>query len=337
MKLVKQLIYILVAAVLLGSIIILPSSAEMAEATPSQSPVYINGTQQRLDAYFINGHNYLKIRDIAYAFRGTSKQFQIAYNERTKQIDLTSHTGYTTVGFAMAASNLKRLSAATTDSNVYLDGKPLALKAYFINRTNYVKLRDLAAAIDFGVTYVPLTRAIEIDTSVGYTPDKPAPISASELGVTLIGDSIGVTMAPYLKSYYPKLNADAKVSRQFSEGLGIARNILQAGNMGQVVVIELGANGEIRESQLREMIEMMGSSRKLIFVNVQVPRAWCESDNAVLARVTAEYPNAVIADWYGASINTAVYFCNDGVHPTSAGAAAMAKMIADKIAEITAG
>jgi hypothetical protein len=332
---IRQLSYILTALLLLFSILILPSSAAAVTAVPTPSAVFVDGREMPFDAYFINGNNYFKIRDIAYALSGSAKQFQVTYDERTRQIDLTLNTAYTPEGDELTQSGQARSAAAyLTNSEVYLNGEKLSLIAYFVNDNNYVKLRDLAAVVDFGVTYNTASRAIVIDTSVGYTPDKPEETWPNDLNVTFIGDSIGIDIAPYLKQYFPNIYIDAKVSRQFSAAKGIVQGLMDSGELGPVVVIELGANGTISESHLRALIELIGSDRKVVFVNVQVPRSWCEGDNATLANVVPEYDNAIIADWYSASIHNSGYFYKDGVHPNATGSPILAKLIADAVMDV---
>lgn len=46
-------------------------------AYPSDMPVYINGVSADIKAYNINGNNYFMLRDIAAAFDGTQKQFDV--------------------------------------------------------------------------------------------------------------------------------------------------------------------------------------------------------------------------------------------------------------------
>ncbi len=53
----------------------------------------------------------------------------------------------------------------------FLNGSPVEVEAYVINGNNYLKLRDIAALVDFGVSYSEASRAVMIDTMVGYTPE----------------------------------------------------------------------------------------------------------------------------------------------------------------------
>ncbi len=59
--------------------------------------------------------------------------------------------------------------ANTWTGSILLNGKEIELTAYNIDGYNYFKLRDLASAINFGVTWNGNTNTIGIDTTVGYT------------------------------------------------------------------------------------------------------------------------------------------------------------------------
>ncbi|NMA25778.1 MAG: hypothetical protein GX936_08960 [Clostridiales bacterium] len=335
MMLARRCLRILVTAVLLISVAVIPASAAAVEAAPTTSTILVDGTEQKFEAYRINGNNYFRLRDVAYALRGTAKQFEAAYDPLNNRVVLTSNAAYTPIGGEMAISGLTGAVAAEPSSNeIYLDGVKVSLKAYVIRETNYVKLRDIAAAIDFGVRFIAETDTIEIDTSAGYTPDVPIITFPSDMDVTFIGDSIGIGITKELKKYFPRISVDAKVSRQFSEARSIVRRLIQESRLAQTVVIELGSNGTIRESHMRELIELIGSDRKIVFVNIQVPRSWCEGNNKTISKVCLDYVNTIIADWYGASIKNSSYFYTDGVHLRSAGVAALSKLIADAIVNI---
>lgn len=170
-------------------------------------------------------------------------------------------------------------------------------------------------------------------------PSKAAPLTEeatfpNRLGVVFIGDSIGVGLAPYLAHYFPNMYADAKPCRQFYQAKDIIKELLDAKKLPSTVVIELGTNGRVEEEDVRALIDMVGSNRKVIFVNCQVPRSWCEGDNKTFAKVVPEYANTIIADWYSASIDNSAYFYNDGVHPNKTGLKIMARTVADAISKI---
>jgi lysophospholipase L1-like esterase len=272
---------------------------------------------------------------VACALSGTAKQFEASYDGAKNQVILTSQTAYTPIGDELAVSGKSSsVFAVPTANEVLLDGGMLSLTAYIIGETNYIKLRDIAAAINFGVSYLAERDTIEIDTTVGYTQDLPAMTFPSDLQITVIGDSVTAGMAPYLKKLFPNAYIDAKACRQFSAAVGIIEQLLRDSKLSSTVVIQLGTNGTVKESDVRKVIELVGQDRKLIFVNCRVPRSWCEGDNKTFTKIAAEYTNIMIADWYSVSIDNDNYFYKDGFHPNIKGCTVMAQLIADTVAAI---
>ena len=53
----------------------------------------------------------------------------------------------------------------------FLNGAPVEVDAYLIDGSNYFKLRDIAALVDFGVTWNAASGTVGIDTMTGYTPE----------------------------------------------------------------------------------------------------------------------------------------------------------------------
>lgn len=140
-------------------------------AQVSTHRVTVDGKTAAPAAYEINGNNYCKLRDIAQLLRGTAAQFEVTWNGAAQRIDLTDGAGYTSVGGELAALPTGGKAAELTGASVYLDGRQLDLTAYNIADNNYFKLRDLGAALDFGVTWDNGTRTVAIDTDAPYAAE----------------------------------------------------------------------------------------------------------------------------------------------------------------------
>ncbi len=140
-------------------------------AIPAKIDIFINGKQVTFSSYNINGYNYLKLRDIAIALNGTSKQFEVEWDSSKNSIILKGGNAYTSVGGELqiddGTKNVKE--AVVSTSLIYLDGKNISSKAYNIDNRTYFKLRDIAAAIDFSIAYDNITKIIGIDTTNGYS------------------------------------------------------------------------------------------------------------------------------------------------------------------------
>ncbi len=158
----------------------------------------------------------------------------------------------------------------------------------------------------------------------------------NRLNVTIIGDSVTAGVAPYVKEYFPNAYIDAKACRQFSAAAGILGQLQKDNKLNPIVVIQLGTNGTVEESDVYKVIDLIGADRKLVFVSCRVPRSWCEGDNKTFFKIADEYENVMIADWYAASYDKDSYFYKDGFHPNIKGCEVLAEVIADAVAEIHA-
>jgi hypothetical protein len=157
----------------------------------------------------------------------------------------------------------------------------------------------------------------------------PPPVSGP---VTAVGDSVMIDMQPNLQADIPGINVDGQVSRQFETGIGVVQADRAAGSLGSVLVVELGTNGTVTSGDIDAMMQAAAGVKRVVFVNVDVPRSWEAPDNATLAAGVARYPGvAVLADWYSMSSPHPEWFTADQVHLQPAGAAALAGLIAQDV------
>jgi hypothetical protein len=154
----------------------------------------------------------------------------------------------------------------------------------------------------------------------------PPPVSGS---VSAVGDSILLDIQPYLQTEVPAAHIDGLVSRQFETGIGVVQAERAAGTLGTVLVVELGTNGSVTASDFDAMMQAASGAKRVVFVNINVPRSWMAPDNAVLAAGVARYPGvAELADWNALSTGHPEWFTPDQVHLQPAGAQALATLVA---------
>ena len=77
-----------------------------------------------------------------------------------------------------ASAAVQQLTATPTNQTFYVDGQQVQFEAYSIHNNNFVKLRDLGRAVDFGVTYDAATNSVHIDSAQSYQEEAPAAPSA---------------------------------------------------------------------------------------------------------------------------------------------------------------
>lgn len=151
------------------------ASVQSVTATPTASNVLVNGEKTDFQAYTINGNNYFKLRDVAHVLNGTEKSFSVGWDGQRNAISLETGKAYQSDGSEMKVSpNPSVEQGVLSTSTIYLDGKEVDLTAYTINGNNYFKLRDLADALDFGVTWDGSLNTIRIDSNQGYVAEGQA-------------------------------------------------------------------------------------------------------------------------------------------------------------------
>ena len=146
-----------------------PPPPEPLAVEPTAATVIVDGAATAFEAYNINGNNYFKLRDLAFALSGSGKQFSVAWDGEANAITLTSGGAYEPAGGEMALGDGTAKEASPTTARVFLDGRELSLTAYNIGGNNFFRLRDLMSALDIGVTWDGETSTIGIDTSISYT------------------------------------------------------------------------------------------------------------------------------------------------------------------------
>ena len=75
--------------------------------------------------------------------------------------------GITLCGPAARAAT-EAITATLSSQTIYVNGVQVSMTAYNINGNNYVKLRDIGKAVDFGVTYDAATNSVHIDPEAPY-------------------------------------------------------------------------------------------------------------------------------------------------------------------------
>lgn len=135
-------------------------------ANPSSSILQVDGKNISIEAYNINGYNYFKLRDLAMAFNGTKKQFQVLWDGTKNAINVLSNQPYSPSGGELTKSGTSGSKNASPNSAIlYLNGNKASFEAYDIDGHSYFKLRDLAQAMQFSVSWNESANTITINTA----------------------------------------------------------------------------------------------------------------------------------------------------------------------------
>ncbi len=150
-------------------------------------------------------------------------------------------------------------------------------------------------------------------------PDEPAVETFTGKDLTAVGDSVLLGSSALLKATLTGTQVYATMGWQTSDVLNQIKALIKAGTLTPVVLVHLGTNGYIYESQLRAILSLLADRKRVILINTHVPRRWMESNNALIDRLVPDYPNVVLVNWRDVSDGQPDYFIADGVHLTDLG------------------
>ena len=132
-------------------------------------------------------------------------------------------------------------------------------------------------------------------------------------GLWVTGDSVILGIRNVLASYEKIELINARVGRQIGELIEVAKTDNKFVS-DSPVVLNMGNNNKLIESDVIELMEIVKNQPKIIVVNSAVPRGWRDDNNALISKVVSRYPNTEIVDWARISENHPEYFATDGVH-----------------------
>ena len=151
------------------------------------------------------------------------------------------------------------------------------------------------------------------------------------LRVLAVGDSVMLGAAQGLVDQVGTIEVDAQVGRQIASATEILVQRRDAGTLGDVVVVQIGNNGPMREGQFAALLETLRGVRRVVVVDVKLPRNWQDGNNAQILATIPSYPNVRLVDWYAASKDRPELFWHDGLHLRPEGARLYAELVLEQI------
>jgi peptidoglycan/LPS O-acetylase OafA/YrhL len=128
-------------------------------------------------------------------------------------------------------------------------------------------------------------------TSPGETPPPAAPGPVPKLA---IGDSVMLGAAGALADRGWVVNAE--VGRQMIDTGPLMQQLLDAGVLGDRVVVHLGTNGPISTTSLDGVLNPLAAVPRVIVLTVRADRSWTNGNNDLI-RARAGAGNVVVLDW----------------------------------------
>ncbi len=160
--------------------------------------------------------------------------------------------------------------------------------------------------------------------------DEPLTPAPQKDLVLLIGDSVARGADEALAAEMgDDIIVDAAVSRQFRHTVDVLGAYLDEGLDPSTVVVHLGTNGALTDRDVDVVAGLVGPDRRLVLLTVLVPRPWQKVSNETLSEGAARWCNADLIDWRALAAGSPDWIGSDGVHLTTSGADAYARVVAE--------
>ena len=181
-------------------------------------------------------------------------------------------------------------------------------------------------------TVDPTSTTVDVSTTAPEATPPTAPAAPPEprvvhAEVTAIGESVLLAARRGLEASIDGIEIDAAIGRHTKDTIAVARARRDEGRLADLVIVQVGNNGPITSGQFDDLMEALSGVERVIVVNVRVPRPWEGPNNDVLAEGVQRTPNAVLADWNGATSSHPEVFADDGVHFAPAGERVFVELI----------
>ena len=170
----KKLLSILLAVLLIAAILPTAAFADGPAIVLSTQKLRVNGKTVDCERYNIDGSNYFKLRDLAYALNGTGSQFSVSWDGANKCVSLVSGEAYTPIGGELdPATSDKSAVGAPSGDKLIINGEDYSsLSAFKFEGANFYKLKELGDALGFHVAYDTDSRTMIVVTKAPvYAPE----------------------------------------------------------------------------------------------------------------------------------------------------------------------
>ena len=217
-----------------------------------------------------------------------------------------------------------------------------ATRARLIRRTTTIACATLAVVVVLGAVAIAREGpSPKVVTPSNTTPPSTAPslppTTSEPSTVSVIGDGVMLGAQTQLQEALSiaipgtTVSFDAAESTQFADAVAQIEAQRSSGRLGDTVVIHLGTNGTIRDSDFDRVMSALDGVPRVVIVNVKVPRPWEQQVNEALAAGVARYPVASLLDWHAYASEHPEFFYDDGIHLRPEAATPFAEFVATSV------
>ncbi|MBE7004758.1 MAG: carbohydrate-binding domain-containing protein [Ruminococcaceae bacterium] len=132
------------------------------QVAPTTQSLTVDGVSRNAEIYNINGSNFFKLRDVAMLLSGTSSCFSVDYDAASRTIAVVTGESYVPQGGELQTGTDRSASCVPSTQTLTINGRAVELTAYNLGGSNFFQLRELGAALGFGVDYDEASRTVVV-------------------------------------------------------------------------------------------------------------------------------------------------------------------------------
>ena len=126
----------------------------------------------------------------------------------------------------------------------------------------------------------------------------------------------------------PGMLLEAEVGYQIWDAADEIEKLKADGQLSDVVVVALGANGTTHRGDWEKILAAVGEDRLLVLVVPHGPMDWIADVQVQMEAQAKAHPDRIVlADWDAAAKQHVTDFSADGVHPRADGQAIYAQLV----------
>lgn len=134
------------------------------KASYTTQSLMIDGVEQTVEAYRVDGQSYVKLRDVAALLSGTQAQFSVVCDGSTGAILIETGKAYERVGTELALGVDRSAGFTAVTNPVYVNGTLRKLNGFIFGGSSFFRLDDLAAVLGFRAVSDAAGSAVTITT-----------------------------------------------------------------------------------------------------------------------------------------------------------------------------
>ncbi|MCL2366015.1 MAG: polysaccharide deacetylase family protein [Oscillospiraceae bacterium] len=141
-------------------------------AVRRDTTVRINGHVHHFYTFELFGANHIRIRDLASLLSDTPIQFSVAWDTDRRAVALRSSAPYVSIGGELSPLALNVITGTFSSTRILIDERVMTLPTLNIGGETFFKLRDIADALEFDISWTSQSISISLGVSnrqVNYT------------------------------------------------------------------------------------------------------------------------------------------------------------------------